>query len=38
MFVESYMSSRHHNEFWVKGGYARSTPSPIDLPLLNDVM
>jgi len=35
MVLESYMSSRHHNEFWVKGGYATIDRSPIDLPLLN---
>src|SRR5690606_33068553 len=36
--LESYMSSRHHNEFWVKGGYATIERSPIDLPVLNKVM
>ena len=36
--LESYMSSRHHNEFWVKGGYATIDASPINLPLLNNVM
>lgn len=36
--LESYMSSRHHNEFWVKGGYATIERSPIDLPMLNRVM
>jgi hypothetical protein len=36
--VESYMSSRHHNEFWVKGGYAQLDASPIDAPLLNAIM
>lgn len=35
MVLESYMSSRHHNEFWVKGGYATIDRSPIDLPFLN---
>jgi hypothetical protein len=38
MVLESYMSSRHHNEFWVKGGYATIDQSPIDLPALNKVM
>lgn len=36
--LESYMSSRHHNEFWVKGGYLQFDRSPIDHPLLNEVM
>lgn len=36
--VESYMSSRHHSEFWVKGGYLQIDESPIDLPLLNTIM
>lgn len=37
MVLESYMASRHHNEFWVKGGYATIDRSPIDLPVLNRV-
>ena len=36
--LESYMSSRHHNEFWVKGGYATIDASPIDVPLLHRIM
>ena len=36
--LESYMSSRHHNEFWVKGGFATIDASPIDVPLLNRIM
>jgi hypothetical protein len=36
--LESYMASRHHNEFWVKGGYATIDASPIDLPVLNTIM
>ena len=36
--LETYMSSRHHNEMWVKGGYATIEQSPIDLPVLNKVM
>lgn len=36
--LESYMSSRHHNEFWVKGGYLQIDESPIDLPALNRLM
>lgn len=32
MYLENYMASRHHNEFWVKGGYIQ-----IDkLPMFND--
>ncbi|MBK9270643.1 MAG: hypothetical protein IPM48_03515 [Saprospiraceae bacterium] len=27
--VESYMSSRHHNEFWVKGGYIQLDKLPM---------
>lgn len=36
--VENYMSSRHHNEFWVKGGYAQLDVSPINVPVLNKIM
>jgi hypothetical protein len=36
--VESYMSSRHHNEFWVKGGYLQIDESPLDHPALNRLM
>jgi hypothetical protein len=36
--LESYMASRHHNEFWVKGGYLQADQSPIDLPILHSVM
>ena len=36
--LDSYMASRHHNEFWVKGGYATVDASPIDLPVLNTIM
>lgn len=38
MTLESYMSSRHHNEFWVKGGYATIDASPINVPVLNRLM
>lgn len=38
MVLESYMSSRHHNEFWVKGGYAVIDASPISHPLLDGIM
>jgi len=36
--LENYMSSRHHNEFWVKGGYATIDASPFDVPVLNRIM
>jgi hypothetical protein len=36
--LENYMSSRGHNEFWVKGGYLQVDKSPIDLPILNNIM
>lgn len=36
--LESYMSSRHHNEFWVKGGFATIDASPIDVPVLHRIM
>jgi hypothetical protein len=36
--LDSYVSSRHHNEFWVKGGYLQIDESPIDHPVLNRLM
>ena len=36
--LESYMASRHHNEFWVKGGFATIDASPFDVPVLNQIM
>jgi len=36
--LESYMASRHHNEFWVKGGFATIDTSPFDVPVLNRIM
>ncbi len=36
--LESYMASRHHNEFWVKGGFATLDASPLDVPVLNRIM
>jgi hypothetical protein len=36
--MTSYLSSRHHNETWVKDGYALIDQSPIDLPILNTIM
>ena len=36
--LASYMSSKHHQEFWVKDGYALIDKSPIDNPILNRIM
>lgn len=36
--LESYMSSRGHSEFWVKGGYLQIDRSPIDAAALNALM
>ena len=36
--MTSYLSSRHHNETWVKDGYLIVDKSPIDIKLLKDVM
>lgn len=36
--MTSYLSSRHHNETWVKDGYILVDDSPIDNPLLKKVM
>ncbi|HYC51210.1 MAG TPA: hypothetical protein VEB19_08910, partial [Gemmatimonadaceae bacterium] len=36
--LASYMSSKHHQEFWVKDGYALIDKSPINHPLLNTIM
>jgi hypothetical protein len=36
--MTSYLSSRHHQETWVKDGYLLVDASPIDHPLLNKVM
>ena len=36
--MTSYLSARHHNETWVKDGYILIDKSPIDLPILNDLM
>jgi hypothetical protein len=33
--LTSYLSSRHHNETWVKDGFIQIDESPIDLPILN---
>lgn len=36
--MTSYLSSRHHNETWVKDGYILIDASPIDQPILNSLM
>ncbi len=36
--MTSYLSSRHHNETWVKDGYLLVDASPIDNALLKDLM
>jgi hypothetical protein len=33
-----YLSARHHNETWVKGGYVQVDESPIDIKPLNKLM
>ena len=36
--LTSYLSSRHHNETWVKDGYLQMDASPIDIKPLNKLM
>ena len=36
--LTSYLSSRHHNETWVKDGYLQVDESPIDIKPLNALM
>jgi hypothetical protein len=36
--MTSYLSARHHQETWVKDGYALIDASPIDNALLNSIM
>ena len=36
--MTSYASARHHQESWIKDGYALIDESPIDNPLLNRIM
>jgi hypothetical protein len=36
--LTTYLSSRHHNETWVKDGYLLIDGSPIDHPALNKLM
>ena len=35
--LTSYLSSRHHNETWVKDGFIQMDKSPIPLPPLENV-
>ena len=36
--MTSYLSSRHHNETWVKDGFIQIDESPFDMPLFNNLM
>ena len=36
--MTSYASARHHQESWIKDGYALIDASPIDNPILNGIM
>ena len=36
--LTSYLSSRHHNETWVKDGYILIDESPFDVKLLQEIM
>ncbi len=36
--LTSYLSSRHHNETWVKDGYFLIDDSPIAIPMLENIM
>ncbi len=36
--LTTYLSTRHHNDTWVKGGYLQVDGSPWDVPVLNDIM
>ena len=36
--LTSYLSSRHHNETWVKDGFIQVDESPIDVPLFHAIM
>jgi hypothetical protein len=38
MNVTTYASARHHQETWVKDGYVLMDASPIDNPILNEMM
>lgn len=36
--MSTYLSSKHHQDTWVKDGYAQIDKSPINYPLLNTIM
>ncbi len=36
--LATYLSTRHHTDAWVKGGYLQADASPWDVPLLHDIM
>ncbi len=36
--LTSYLSSRRHNETWVKDGFLQVDESPVDVPILNKLM
>jgi hypothetical protein len=36
--LSTYLSSKHHQETWVKDGYALIDKSPINHPILNNIM
>ncbi len=36
--LEAYLSSRHHPEAWVKGGYLQMDASPFAVPVLEEIM
>ena len=36
--LTSYLSSRHHNETWVKGGYIQFDKLPFNTPFINKLM
>lgn len=36
--LDIYLSSRRHNETWVKGGYLQIDASPLDVAVLNRIM
>jgi len=36
--LETYLSSKHHPEAWVKGGYLQVDQMPFSAPVLDDVM
>ncbi len=36
--LTTYLSTRHHNDTWVKGGYIQIDDSPFDVKVLKDLM